>query len=49
MLYHEMQHAVQAREGFASGEGLSGGAGYYYNKHGEVEARNVQQIARGKG
>lgn len=37
-----MQHAVQAREGFASGEGLSGGAGYYYNKHGEVEARNVQ-------
>ena len=41
---HEGQHAIQRREGFASGGGtdLPGGVDTYRRLAGEVEARNVQ-------
>ena len=42
ILYHEIQHAVQSKESFASGGNLGNGLYHYKNKLGEVEARNVQ-------
>ena len=42
ILYHEIQHAVQSKESFASGGNLDNGLYHYKNKLGEVEARNVQ-------
>lgn len=42
-LLHELQHAVQEREGFA--QGTSGADPNYRRSAGEVEARNVQRRA----
>ena len=43
-LYHEIQHAIQDIEGFAYGEHLSMYSKDNYRlRHGEVEARNIQE------
>lgn len=48
MLRHEVQHAIQAIEGFPSGinEQKAGGRLQYINDAGETEARNVQIRAK---
>lgn len=41
VLLHELQHAIQVKEGFIEGTDASNGWDNYINNAGEVEARNV--------
>ena len=48
-LLHELQHAIQAMEGFDGGTSTLGGMLRYYEKHGEIEAADtVRRFKRSK-